>query len=81
MWHFSIGTQGEWIELWKSSDDSIQIGCNGASFLFSPIYVGDMPRLSALGGLVASSPPAAILGMDMLRICPKMLYRQNEVFF
>ena len=45
-------------------------------------YVGDLPGLAALGGLGDSAPPAAVLGMDFLRLCPRVLFRaqQKEVY-
>ena len=74
------GAQGERVELWKSND-SVKIEVGEAAFSKSPIYIGDIPGLSVLGGLGASSPPAAILGMDVLRTRPRMLYRSQEVYF
>lgn len=48
----------------------------------SPVYVGDLPGLAALGGLGGEAPPAAVLGMDLLRSRPKVVFRarQNEVY-
>jgi len=47
------------------------------------VYVGDIPGLAALNGIGVDSPPAVVLGMDVLRSRPMMLLkaRQNEVFF
>lgn len=50
----------------------------------SHVYVGDLPGLAALGGLEGSeSPPAAILGMDVIKLRSKMIYcgQSNNVFF
>lgn len=49
----------------------------------SPLYVGDLPGLAALNGIGNDSPPAVVLGMDMIRMRSKMLFRaqQNEVYF
>eukprot|EP01082_Thalassiosira_pseudonana_P013437 g11837.t1 g11837 contig6:692989-694281(-) len=47
------------------------------------IYVGDLPGLAALGGLGGgSAPPAAVLGMDLLRCRPKIVFRaqQKEIY-
>jgi hypothetical protein len=58
------------------SDDSVSFGDNN-------VYVGDIPGLAALNGIGVDSPPAALLGMDVLRQRPKMLLRarDHEVFF
>lgn len=47
------------------------------------IYVGDIPGLAAMNAIGVDAPPAVILGMDVLRIKPKMLFRaqQNELYF
>eukprot|EP00584_Thalassiosira_punctigera_P011664 CAMPEP_0172567762 /NCGR_PEP_ID=MMETSP1067-20121228/117062_1 /TAXON_ID=265564 ORGANISM="Thalassiosira punctigera, Strain Tpunct2005C2" /NCGR_SAMPLE_ID=MMETSP1067 /ASSEMBLY_ACC=CAM_ASM_000444 /LENGTH=407 /DNA_ID=CAMNT_0013359185 /DNA_START=106 /DNA_END=1329 /DNA_ORIENTATION=+ len=48
----------------------------------SQVYVGDLPGLAALGGLGGKAPPAAVLGMDLLRCRPKVVFRaqQNEIY-
>ena len=74
------GTQGERVELWRTRE-GVDITCETAQFSNSRIYVGEIPGLGVLGGLGTSSPPAAILGMDILRTIPRMLYRMNEVMF
>lgn len=45
-------------------------------------YVGDLPGLAALGGIGDSAPPAAVLGMDFLRLRPRVVFRaqQKEVY-
>jgi hypothetical protein len=45
-------------------------------------YVGDLPGLAALGGLGDAAPPAAVLGMDFLRLRPRVVFRaqQKEVY-
>jgi hypothetical protein len=45
-------------------------------------YIGDLPGLAALGGLGDAAPPAAVLGMDFLRLRPRMVFRaqQKEVY-
>ncbi|KAL7542611.1 hypothetical protein ACHAWF_007213 [Thalassiosira exigua] len=49
----------------------------------SRIFVGDLPGLAALGGLGGDAPPAAVLGMDVLRMRPKLVFRarQREIYF
>mmetsp|Transcript_23901 Transcript_23901/g.39532 ORF Transcript_23901/g.39532 Transcript_23901/m.39532 type:complete len:358 (-) Transcript_23901:166-1239(-) len=56
---------------------------NTIDFGTSPLYVGDLPGLAALNGIGENSPPAVVLGMDVLRKRSKMLFRgqQNEVYF
>lgn len=48
----------------------------------SKVFVGDLPGLAALGGLGGEAPPAAVLGMDLLRLRPKVVFRaqQNEIY-
>lgn len=65
------------VDLRLKGDDNDDV-----SFSENKIYVGDLPGLAALGGLSGiSSPPAAVLGMDVLKRKPSMLYRMNEVYF
>ena len=45
----------------------------------SRCYVGDLPGLAALDGLGADAGPAAVLGTDVLRRRPRMVYRASEV--
>ena len=79
------GAGGERVELVKSKevvecgvvgdgDAPIDIGQHS-------IYVGDLPGLAALGGLGGDgAPPAAVLGMDVLRTRQRMVYRVDEVY-
>jgi hypothetical protein len=43
-------------------------------------YVGDLPGLALLDGLGASAGPAVVLGTDVLRRRPRMIYTAHEVF-
>ena len=78
------GAQGKAVQLLKTTTPttiSIQ-GDDDIAFGNSNIYVGDLPGLAALDGLNGdSSPPAAVLGMDVIMTKPNMLYRANEVYF
>ena len=79
------GANGERVELVKSKevvdcgvvgdgDGTIDIGQHN-------IYVGDLPGLAALGGLGGDgAPPAAVLGMDILRTRQRIVYRVDEVY-
>jgi len=50
----------------NTSELSVQRETNDISFPESKIYVGDLPDLSALGGLNGdSSPPVAVLGIHL----------------
>lgn len=74
------------VNLLKSNDkvDVAVVGDSGPiRFGEGNLFVGDIPGLSALDGLGVDSPPAVVLGMDVLRTKTKMLYRgqQNEVYF
>lgn len=48
----------------------------------SYIYVGDLPGLAALGGIGGTAPPAAVLGMDFLKLRPRIVFRaqQKEIY-
>jgi len=62
---------GEDVSLGGDSDDSS-----------SKVYVGDIPGLAALNGIGVDSPPAVVLGMDVLRQRPRMVFRprDNELY-
>lgn len=79
------GIAGQPVQLLRTQDNAnicIQGAAEDISFPQSKVYVGDLPGLAALGGLDGdASPPAAILGMDILRQKSSMFYRMNEVFF
>ena len=54
-----------------------------ADLAVSSLFVGDLPGLAALGGLGGlSAPPAAVLGMDVLTRCPRVVFRaqQKEIY-
>jgi len=59
------------------------VGDENIGFGSNPIFVGDLPGLAALDGIGADSPPAVVLGVDVLRQRSKMLFRgqQLEVYF
>lgn len=56
---------------------------NTIDFGSGNLFVGDLPGLAALNGLGVDSPPAVVLGMDVLTRRPNMLLRAqvNEVWF
>ena len=43
-------------------------------------FVGDLPGLAALNGLGADAGPAAVLGTDILRCLPRMIYTAERIF-
>ena len=43
-------------------------------------YVGELPGLAALDGLGARAGPAAVLGMDVLRTRPRLVYTTTRIF-
>ena len=65
----------EIVKIKSSSGEDTDLGT-------STLFVGDIPGLAALGGLGGDAPPAAILGMDFLRLRPKVVFRarQNEIY-
>ena len=79
------GAQGQAVQLLRTESVaklSVRGETRDISFPENKIYVGDLPGLAALGGLNGnSSPPAAVLGMDVLAKKSSMLYRMDEVYF
>lgn len=79
------GAAGQAVQLLKTVNPTelcIKGDIEDIHFPESKLYVGDLPGLAALGGLSGiSSPPAAVLGMDILTRKSSMLYRMNEVYF
>ena len=78
------GADGKRVELVKSKD-LVECGIVGDGVKVNigkhNIYVGDLPGLAALGGLGGDgAPPAAVLGMDILRTRTRMVYRKDEVY-
>ena len=43
-------------------------------------YVGDLPGLAALGGLGAAAGPAVVLGTDVLRRRPRLIYTRERIY-
>jgi hypothetical protein len=79
------GAAGQAVQLVRTENEA-QLCIAGLvddiNFPSSKVYVGDLPGLAALGGLNGvSSPPAAVLGMDVLTRKSSMLYRADEVYF
>ena len=80
------GADGKRVELVKSKD-LVECGIGGdgdgaaVDIGKHNIYVGDLPGLAALDGLGGDgAPPAAVLGMDILRTRARMVYREDEVY-
>ena len=74
------GAQGKRINLVQSTDKlnvRIPTRDEGGSVDFeeSHVYVGDLPGLAALQGLGVDTPPAVVLGMDVLRRRSHMFFR------
>ena len=44
------------------------------------MYVGDLPGLAVLDGLGASAGPAAVLGLDILRQRPRLVYQDMQIY-
>ena len=82
-----MGLGGKPVNLIKSSTP-VSVEMKGdknslVDFGSVPLFVGDLPGLAALNGLGVESPPAVVLGMDVLRQRPSMLLRaqDDEVWF
>ena len=79
-----MGVTGTPVDLLKSKQTcQVSMSSGDVSFGEGHVYVGDLPGLAALNGLGVDSPPAVVLGMDVLRRRPSMLLRarNNEVWF
>lgn len=82
------GADGKPVPLIKSkSPENVNIKTSTvqseyASIGEAQVFVGDIPGLAALGGLGGEAPPAAVLGMDLLRMRPRVVFRarQNEIY-
>lgn len=68
----STGSKGPSISLVGSSDEDVLLGND------RNVYVGDIPGLAALNGIGVDSPPAVVLGLDVLRQRPRMVFRPRE---
>lgn len=81
-----FGVGGGRVNLCKSFKE-VKVTMDGESenisFGSGSVYVGELPGLAALNGLGVESPPAVVLGMDVLRRRPSMLLRasENEAWF
>ena len=74
-------SDGKQIELKRTKNSvSVSLGSGEVQFPPSNIYVGDLPGLAALNGLNPTSPPAAILGMDVIKRLPMMIYRKDAIY-
>ena len=80
-----MGSDGTPVRLLRSRD--VQTLCvkaekEATAVGSSHCYIGELPGLAALGGLGDSAPPCAVLGMDFLRLRPKVVFRaqQKEIF-
>lgn len=76
------GSDGKPIQLLKSRSKVLVETKDGGVFGESHVYVGDLPGLAALGGLGGGASPAAVLGMDVIRLRPRLIFRaqQNEIY-
>lgn len=69
----STGT-GPSVSLLSTSGEELPLGTRETN----RVYVGDIPGLAALNGIGVESPPAVVLGLDVLRQRPKMIFRPRE---
>jgi len=77
------GVDGHPVLLYRSSSP-VSIQLESIALGQRPVYVGDLPGLAVLGGLVGdNSPPAVVLGLDSLRRMYRMILRPtaNELWF
>ena len=81
------GSNGQLINLIKSQNEAkVQVVRDNEGvieFGDSHVFVGELPGLAALNGIGVDSPPAVVLGMDVLRKRSRMWLRaqQDEVYF
>ena len=80
------GTDGKPTRLVKTKEQQdihVKASSSSGKLLTSQkIFVGDIPGLVALGGIGGDAPPTAILGMDILSRCDRVIFRarQNEIY-
>lgn len=74
----SDGPNGVTISLVGTSGEDVPFGSADSN----TVFVGDIPGLAALNGIGVDSPPAVVLGLDVLRQRPRMIFRprENEFF-
>jgi hypothetical protein len=81
---FLAGVHGERIQLVKSAGKvPVSLADGAVDFGSGQIYIGDIPGLVAMNSILGLDAPACVLGMDVLRTKPKMLYcgQDNQVYF
>ena len=84
------GTNGQPVELHRTSSPATSAALGSANLLKSTInnsiekglhcYVGELPGLAALDGLGESATPAAVLGLDVLRRCERLVLADKKVY-
>lgn len=76
---------GKTVELVKTqypvSIGALSSSSIGVHLAETHVYVGDLPGLAALEDLDPTSPPMAILGMDVIKQKKRLIYRPKEVYF
>lgn len=74
------GATGQPVRLTKTAACEVSIA--GADFGRSTcrVYVGELPGLAALDGLGDRAGPAAVLGTDVLRQRPRLVYKDSVIF-
>merc|ERR1739841_317798 len=70
----STGETGTSISLVGSSGEDVSLGSTDSN----KVFVGDIPGLAALNGIGVDSPPAVVLGLDVLRQRPRIVFRPRE---
>merc|ERR1712232_1093198 len=76
-----VGSSGEDVPLLSRRDNNNNNN-NDDNSSSGKVYVGNIPGLAALNGIGVDSPPAVVLGLDVLRRRPTMIFRprQNELY-
>jgi len=77
---FVQGSNRETIPLARSNDTA-KLSLGEVEFSDSQVFVGDLPGLMVLSAVGDSVLPGAVVGLDILKSRPRMLYRPDEVFF
>jgi len=74
------GARGQRVRLTRTTPCELSIGGTEIGGGTCRPYVGELPGLAALNGLGADAGPAAVLGLDVLRQRPRLVYHDSELF-
>jgi len=74
------GASGQVVTLERAAACELFIGDSDFGQGTCRPYIGELPGLAALNGLGAAAGPAAVLGTDVLRQRPRLVYQQMKIY-